>query len=212
MPSTTVPAGRFFAVVSGRQRTRTEPAEPCCKVADLRSIASCRVPSGGSRMIYAHCSRLRGWRLRCACCIDRSCSWCICLRSVHAQCHGLRQLLSIYTSTWLRVRGQQRPFTSPSTCSSMVTGTRGMRYNTCVVAPRQRRTVLGDPLPAMHSILCWRTHRAPLSVATLVIHMTVDVRNTAKSLPCDDVSCQNTPAFPGQPTQSPVSLYRKGPS
>ena len=162
-------------------------------------------------MIYAHCSRLRGWRLRCACCIDRSCSWCICLRSVHAQCHGLRQLLSIYTSTWLRVRGQQRPFTSPSTCSSMVTGTRGMRYNmlhTCVVAPRQRITVLGDPLPAMHSILCWRTHRAPLSVATLVIHMTVDVRNTAKSLPCDDVSCQNTPAFPGQPTQSPVSVYQ----
>ena len=154
-------------------------------------------------MIYAHCSRLRGWRLRCACCIDRSCSWCICLRSVHAQCHGLRQLLSIYTSTWLRVRGQQRPFTSPSTCSSMVTGTRGMRYNTCVVAPRQRRTVLGDPLPAMPSILCWRRHRAPLSVATLVIHMTVDVRNTAKSLPCVDVSCQNTPAFPGQPTTEP---------
>ena len=60
----------------------------------------------------------------------------------------------------------------------------------------------------MPSILCWRRHRAPLSVATLVIHMTVDVRNTAKSLPCDDVSCQNTPAFPGQPTQSPVSLYQ----
>ena len=161
-------------------------------------------------MIYAHCSRLRGWRLRCACCIDRSCSWCICLRSVHAQCHGLRQLLSIYTSTWLRVRGQQRPFTSPSTCSSMVTGTRGMRYNTCVVAPRQRRTVLGDPLPAMPSILCGRRHRAPLSVAPLVIHMTVDVRNTAKSLPCDDLSCQNQTLQPSQanPQQSPVSLYQ----
>ena len=72
-----------------------------------------------------------------------------------------------------------------------------MRYNmlhTCVVAPRQRITVLGDPLPAMHSILCWRTHRAPLSVATLVIHKTVDVRNTAKSLPCDDVSCTLQPS------------------
>ena len=52
---------------------------------------------------------------------------------------------------------------SPSTCSSMVTGTRGMRYNTCVVGPRQRRTVLGDPLPAMlhASILCGRKTSCP---------------------------------------------------
>ena len=107
LPSMTAQAERSLAVVSGRERSRTIP---CCRVADLRSIASCRVPSNGSRMIYAHCSRLRGWRLRCACCIDRSCSWCVCLRSVHAQRHGLRQPLSIYTSTWLSVRGQQRPF------------------------------------------------------------------------------------------------------